>query len=1051
MKPYYEEDTFTVNCGRMEEVLKNYPDNHFDSIVTDPPYGLKFMGKKWDYDVPTVEQWKEAYRVLKPGGYLLSFGGTRTYHRMVVNLEDAGFEIRDMIQWLYGCISEDTEILTFDGWKAYDKIKVGESVYSFNMAKEQIEASMVEDIFIYKHNGEMINLKNDNTDQLLTLNHKVILKEEYRKQANGTREWNCPEGWDLVHASTVKNYGKYNLPLGSVYDGNLTIGVDFAELLGWILSEGNFQKDTNAINIYQSSVNKENVDLIRGLLKRMKIKHSEYKRKRKYKEREYTEHHFYFSGEIVDMVKNIIPDKKPKMGLWNLRYEEKVALFNSLMLGDGSKKNGNNYIAFYQNDKDFLQWFQVLCHLIGKQARINYNKMSVEVHHNPNTQLQARHLKNRVKKYSGVVWSIKTNNISYIAKRSGKIFITGNSGFPKSLDVGKAVDKLQGGLREIIGEKKFGTNFQHCGKTGKEQLEYSHGNIIDTKGNSEWEGWGTALKPACEIVCLAYKPLTEIEYCGKMAQNIKEYVLCQLPLFAKGAERSLRSNQRGLGGDAVSALWNVVEKCNTLGDLYDLTVTLQSESGLISSLNIVLSWLNTLAEICYLTNKSTIETKTDLITELKILNSLPWEDISAIITHAKDDQRLGIELSASPVGSIFTAVRLKLETTHEHSVLGNAISSESKLNLLPDHVPICLARKPLSEKNVALNVLKWGTGGINVDGCRVGTEQAGARASNKDGIARRDMAFGMKEFEGNPTAGRWPANLIHDGSEEVVGLFPETQSSKGGYVRKTGDKQFLGLMGDGATNEPDGLCDSGSAARFFYCAKSSRADRNEGLDNTRTIKYNIPKKEGVLCKDASMELVGLLQRVTSGLTVTWLTGEYGESIMGLCPQASLSTTLTGIKKITTFQILPLLTSSLINVFTQDANCEMVNGGNPAENVENLSESKPIIISEVAESALGVSHAVSQMLLQISDAENWKQRTNTHSTVKPTSLMAYLCRLITPPGGIILDPFAGSFSTGKGCVPEGFQFVGIDDDENNCAIGVARIKYVIDCLQGELKL
>jgi site-specific DNA-methyltransferase (adenine-specific) len=73
-----------------------------DSVVTDPPYGLKFMGKKWDYNVPTVEVWTECLRVLKPGGHMLAFAGTRTQHRMAVRIEDAGFEIRDMIAWVYG-------------------------------------------------------------------------------------------------------------------------------------------------------------------------------------------------------------------------------------------------------------------------------------------------------------------------------------------------------------------------------------------------------------------------------------------------------------------------------------------------------------------------------------------------------------------------------------------------------------------------------------------------------------------------------------------------------------------------------------------------------------------------------------------------------------------------------------------------------------------------------------------------------------------------------------------------------------------------------------
>ena len=88
--------------GDCIDKLKELDDNSVDSIVTDPPYGLSFMGKKWDYDVPSQEIWEECYRVLKPGGHLLSFAGSRTYHRMAVRVEDAGFEIRDQIMWIYG-------------------------------------------------------------------------------------------------------------------------------------------------------------------------------------------------------------------------------------------------------------------------------------------------------------------------------------------------------------------------------------------------------------------------------------------------------------------------------------------------------------------------------------------------------------------------------------------------------------------------------------------------------------------------------------------------------------------------------------------------------------------------------------------------------------------------------------------------------------------------------------------------------------------------------------------------------------------------------------
>jgi len=92
----------TVIHGKSEDVLKDLPDNCIDTIITDPPYGLSFMGKKWDYQVPDVEVWQECLRVLKPGGTLLCFAGTRTQHRMAVNVEDAGFILKDVIMWLYG-------------------------------------------------------------------------------------------------------------------------------------------------------------------------------------------------------------------------------------------------------------------------------------------------------------------------------------------------------------------------------------------------------------------------------------------------------------------------------------------------------------------------------------------------------------------------------------------------------------------------------------------------------------------------------------------------------------------------------------------------------------------------------------------------------------------------------------------------------------------------------------------------------------------------------------------------------------------------------------
>jgi DNA modification methylase len=145
-------DNHHVLTGNSLEVLKDFPDNSIDSVVTDPPYGLKFMGKKWDYDVPSVELWKEVLRVLKPGGHLLSFGGTRTYHRMVINIEDAGFEIRDQIQWLYGSGFPKSHNIKEGEFKGY-----GTALKPANepicLARKPLEGTVVQNLAAYGVGG----------------------------------------------------------------------------------------------------------------------------------------------------------------------------------------------------------------------------------------------------------------------------------------------------------------------------------------------------------------------------------------------------------------------------------------------------------------------------------------------------------------------------------------------------------------------------------------------------------------------------------------------------------------------------------------------------------------------------------------------------------------------------------------------------------------------------------------------------------------------------------------------------------------------------------
>jgi DNA modification methylase len=158
--------------GDSLDKLKELEDNSIDSIVTDPPYGLSFMGKKWDYDVPSQEIWEECLRVLKPGGYLLAFAGTRTQHRMAVRIEDAGFEIRDMIAWVYGSGFPKS----YNIGKAVDKLQGNER--EDLGVKESASYPDSDGVAHYKNRGQ------SEGSQVNTVGMPRITK--------GTSEW---EGW----------------------------------------------------------------------------------------------------------------------------------------------------------------------------------------------------------------------------------------------------------------------------------------------------------------------------------------------------------------------------------------------------------------------------------------------------------------------------------------------------------------------------------------------------------------------------------------------------------------------------------------------------------------------------------------------------------------------------------------------------------------------------------------------------------------------------------------------------------------------------------------
>ena len=391
--------------------------------------------------------------------------------------------------------------------------------------------------------------------------------------------------------------------------------------------------------------------------------------------------------------------------------------------------------------------------------------------------------------------------------------------------------------------------------------------------------------------------------------------------------------------------------------------------------------------------------------------------------------------------------------------------------LKPAHEPCVLARKPI-EGTVANNVLKHGTGGLNIDGTRVGTAdnlnkryESSFQEGNSQFVSETATHSGKRMEIKAPEAtalGRFPANLIHDGSDEVEAVFPQTKPATS--RTKRADRTFkpgTGYQGGYAELERDEVYNDNttSASRFFYCAKSSRAERNAGLDGTVSIKVqleicenNTIRQENLAQLQVVMDSSHLKATAESGIgtksgtewSMSLLGSQYTEKYL----PSTKSTTSTTTSSITTSAILNYLIGLLTNESTLGVSLEMENGGNPANDVES-SSTLTATISDQTALALGVNPAQAsrRLLISVSDGKNF------HSTVKPLSLTKYLATLIKPPtGGRLLVPFSGSGSEMIGALQAGWEYVeGVELTEEYIPIAEARIKHWVSKPQQERML
>ncbi len=786
----------TLLLGDCLEKLKELPDNSIDSIVTDPPYGLGkepdaiemlkdwleaghhevkgkgFMGKEWDAFVPQPQVWRECLRVLKPGGHLLAFAGTRTQDLMCLGLRLAGFEIRDMVAWVYGCLSEDTELLIDGKWEPYHKAIYKGRALCYNATHDTFKWESIQELVEYDYDDTAYRIQGDYTDQIVSRNHRCLVERDgsysFALAETLERQARVPvleSVQDLLDAIPVPNEGagrteqvlQSGLCSEAETEGSAFIGAK---------REGSCLRDLRQGDMETGSVAAENQNtvLFTGV-------------QRKGEGRRVGEARAQGAGGVDGEQRGITPSQDDRSGKSSMEgrcdlfeEERKLQTDQICQMPSGLSTDGEEgwvrhgaSLGSSESDRAMLEarGSSASCEPRSAGQQIGESGAFCE-QQRPQTVRASRFTCSDLATvtpmhYKGKVWCIRVPSGAFVARRNGKVFVTGNSGFPKSLDVSKALDKMAGTEREVVGERSWSNAKMDAGNgvSGLRQVGGFAGDYETerinvpitapaTEAAKQWDGWGTALKPALE--------------------------------------------------------------------------------------------------------------------------------------------------------------------------------------------PITLARKPL-EGTVAANVLKWHTGGLNIDACRVEHNENLAVERDTKELDTREQGWGFKAVSrGNQ--GRFPANLIHDGSDEVVALFPDSKGQQGDLVGHNKNRESPhGCFGRMApANDYIARKDSGSAARFFYAAKCSKKDRNDGCDE--------------------------------------------------------------------------LDNSFMAASNQDQ----------------------------AQLKRGITEHQGD-----SGTNSIKSAKNNHPTVKPTDLMRYLCRLITPSGGTILDPYMGSGSTGKAAMREGnFSFIGIERDPDYFRIAETRI-------------
>jgi len=824
MTPYRDcwqsdDGAVTLDLGDCRNVLPTLAADSVDSCVCDPPYELAFMGKHWDaagvaFDPAT---WEAVYRVLKPGAHLLAFGGTRTFHRLACAIEDAGFEIRDCIMWVYGSgfpksgdiskmIDKQEQKRWLDVCKAIDGIEKNTIIEAWKEHSSTVKSAGL----------------------------------SFRKNETAT-------GTNTQKSGSVAEHVLLQAKPKSSHAVAIIAELNFCEARHTSEASTCFVQSSAVSNSTELNSLATNAESLPASLEATPA----------------------------------MPSSSALTSAWGWQSERtmgRLKAVEALKTWLGSKPLSKREAT------------SALCAALTDDLKLIMLSQSRTFQSYDTTQ--------------------QTDCVSAITATITESTAESLILFMADTLRREAIDKAAGAEREVVGRyirpdgsapRNNTTSTPHWSgefATGND----SHTTAPATEAAKQWAGWGTSLKPSFEPVIWATKPLSNLGDCVIIIQNLTQMEAELCKRIASVAAKSSQPIQHGLSearGDSVQTPAPIQAGVAVGNETGTGAAGVTSWAAAISgstpeaahiALNTISLWRRTLEDALSLANTCTTETASSLITDLKTwslsLSQITLDNIIQAAFHPS-----GLIAPVSNAAQYFSVVSAKSNAIRELIAQGLVTGSSE---IRPAWEPIILARKPL-QGTVAECVLAHGCGAINVDGCRVGTEERPHRERRNDKTLDGEVygsGINGSRSLGTFSQGRWPANLIHDGSDEVVGLFPETGDIKG-RVCQYSKSDFSGDGGWGNNGSGQRTYNgSGSAARFFYCAKASKAERN------------------------------------------------------------------GSK---------------------------------------------------------------------------------HPTVKPLALMRYLVRLVTPPGGLVLDPFLGSGTTAAAALQEGFRVLGIEREDDYYRDAVARVE------------